>query len=233
MGAGVRVHVQNGSSHQVPAWAHDVDVVAVRGLRESTLDALAALEHDDVRFCDPPTAVLAVRDRAGVHARLSAVGVRVPGHRIISSWKAVRERAGHAPVVVKHLVGDVGRGARVVRSDREDLPVEPPFTGPYLAEEYIEARTELKLYRIGDRVATLRLPDGDGDATVIHTPGDLRRLAHRVAAALDLSLCGIDVRPGPDGPTVIDVNPFPSARRIPDSAASVADHLLTLARSST
>ncbi len=61
---------------------------------------------------------------------------------------------------------------------------------------------------------------------------DLRRLARRVGSALNLDIYGVDVVPGPDGPIVIDVNPFPGFRGVADAGTIIAGHILNVSRRS-
>jgi ribosomal protein S6--L-glutamate ligase len=223
-GAGVaaHVHVQDGED-ATPAWADDsVDVVALRGLRGSMLRALSRNETDGTRFVDPPSALLAVRDRASVHKRLAAADIAVPAFCRAASWDEVRRLAGSREVVVKSVSGEIGRGSRVLRSYDAVLPAESPFPGPDVLEDRVVAHGgESKVYRFGRFVATA-LPDG----TKPPGPERYRLLAERVAGALELSMCGIDILEGPWGPVVVDVNPFPSAHRIEEAVEMVSDHLL-------
>lgn len=228
-GVAVHVHVQDRAAG-IPDWIHDtVDVVAVRGWRSSMLRALLEAEEAGVIFADPPSSLLAVRDRGSVHDRLAAAGIAVPTFRRSTSWSEIRRLARSGQVVVKHASGEVGRGARVFRSRDASVPAEPPFPGPYLVENHVHTDTpEAKLYRFGNRVvAAPATPTG----TAIPITEPYTELAHRVAATLKLTTCGIDVLEGPRGPTVVDINPFPSARRIHGAAMLISAHLLDLAAS--
>jgi glutathione synthase/RimK-type ligase-like ATP-grasp enzyme len=225
LGATVRVHVQDRDGTLVPPWLLDADTVALRGLRDPTLRALLPAERAGACFADPPSAVLAARARASVHDRLAAAGIAVPTYRWVASWSEVAAIAAARRVVIKHASGEVGRGRHVVAAS-EVLPREPPFPGPYLVEDHVAADSpEVKLYRFGDRVVAARAAEG----TEVTVPEGHVDLAGRVGDALALSMVGIDVLHGPDGPTVVDVNPFPSARRIGPGAMLVSGHLLDLA----
>jgi ribosomal protein S6--L-glutamate ligase len=225
LGATVRVHVQDGDGTLVPPWLLDADAVALRGLRNSTLRALLPAERAGACFADAPSAVLAARERASVHDRLAAAGVAVPTYRCVASWSEVADVAAARRVVIKHASGEVGRGRHVVASSGVP-PREPPFPGPYLVEDHVAGDSpEVKLYRFGDRVVAARAVEG----TEVTVPEGHAALADRVGDALALSMVGIDVLDGPEGPTVVDVNPFPSARRIGPGAMLISGHLLDLA----
>lgn len=245
-GASPAVHVQDDDG-SLPPWADQVDVLALRGLHRRSLEAALALETAGVTCCNPPSATLAVRDRAHVHARLSAAGVAVPTWFPAASWQEVRSNVAEHPVAIKHASGEVGRGTRVLIHTTGTLPAAAPFPGPYVVEAYVPTdEPERKVYRIGDRVTSVPLRPGTGHGAAA-TPRPLRegptvpratedapdaraseleRVARRAAEALDLSICGFDVIVGPDGPVVVDVNPFPSCRRVSGAATSIADHLL-------
>lgn len=243
LGARVLVH----AGPQPPSWLPKADLVAVRGLSDETLGALVATEGAGVRYADPPSVVLAARDRAGLHARLRAAGIASPTHVPAADWEEVRRivAARSTPSVVKHHSGEVGRGAHVHHVVGGEVVGElAPFAGPYLVEDaVVDVRAELKLYLVGDRLAAFHLGDRDvprarGDNDAPRARGDngadrpldpdptLATLADRVADAVGLRILGIDVLVGRDGPAVVDVNAFPSCQRLPDPAGVLARHLL-------
>lgn len=221
LGDAVLVH----AAGNVPAWIDDADLVAVRGLSDELLRDLVANERAGVRFVDPPSAVLATRDRALLHDRLRALGVATPDHEPAPTWPDVERvvaRRG-VPAVVKHRSGEVGRGTRVHHVDPGAVPAHPPFPGPYVIEDAVpDIRTELKLYRVGSTMAAFEL--GAVDQPVAMDPA-MERIATRTCDAVGLAIVGIDVLVGRDGPVVVDVNPFPSCRRLPDPAGVLARHL--------
>lgn len=221
----VRVHVDDG---RVPAGLADADLVALRGLRTTTLHALEPLEAEGtVAFLDPPSSLLIARDRVRLHDALRGAQVPVPPARRASDWDAVRTVAAASVrgtgIVVKQRDMSVGRSAGVWIGRRADLGDTPPFAGPYVVEpELRPAGPELKLYGIGAHAAA-----------VVPATGELRplgsghrRLVARVAAASGLSILGIDVVTPVAGPMVVDVNAFPSCRRLPDAATRLTGHLL-------
>lgn len=219
----VRVIVQPRSGTLIPHGLADLDLVAVRGVRSSLLTALVVLRGVGTRFLDAPEDLLAVRDRFDVHERLGRVGLPVPWFRRFGEWSEVRALADDRRIVVKHIAGTVGRGARVWLSGTGPTPVAPPFEGPYLVEEFVRStRPELKLYRIGDHVAGVLAATGEN---VDCHPG-VTDLSHRVAATLGVSICGIDLLWADDGPRVVDVNAFPSCQRVVNGARLLSDHLL-------
>jgi glutathione synthase/RimK-type ligase-like ATP-grasp enzyme len=56
-------------------------------------------------------------------------------------------------------------------------------------------------------------------------------LALGATDAVALTVAGVDVLQGSEGPVVVDVNPFPSGKRLPEAAIPLADRLRSLAES--
>lgn len=222
-GVRVEVHVQDRDLAP-PVWLSRAHAVALRGLNTPMLRALQLADGAGrIRFVDTPGALLSVRDRAWVHDRLAGRGVAVPTHGCATSWSHVLESVEGTPVVVKAVSGVVGRGRQVIASRDGPLPRHAPFPGPYLIEEHVVTDgPEVKLYRFGRRTAALDAATGRRYAEL---PDGFEGLAERVADALGLTMCGIDVLEGARGPTVVDVNPFPSARRLEDAVSMITDHL--------
>ena len=226
----VRMHVPGPDGPAVP-WLTDTDLVALRGLDRRALVGLRAAEARGVRFLDAPAAVLAVRDRRGVSERLRAAGLPTPASWSAPRWSDVHDLAGRhgGRLVVKHADGTVGRSARVWISSGGRLPELAPFPGPFHVERHVgTGRRELKLYRVGAHTAGFALQEGT--ATTIEVDDHLRRLVTRATDALGLSLAGLDILVDDAEVFVIDVNAFPSCRRLSDGPERIAAHLVERAR---
>lgn len=230
-GAAVSVHVPR-PPYEMPAWLWRARVAGLRGLAPEALVAAQRLEASGVRCCNSAAATALVADRAALHRCLLRAGVPVPGAQAMTSWAQVRDLAADHSVVVKAVGGHRGRGAGVVIADPSQLPDTPPFDGPWLVQErVVHDGRDRKLYVIGARVAGLLAPQSpdSGPAEVFELSSRYHDLARRCGRATGLELYGIDVLEGPAGPVVVDVNPFPSCRRVPGAAASIAEHLLARA----
>jgi ribosomal protein S6--L-glutamate ligase len=213
------------------------DLLVPRGLGADALDALAALERDGVRACNPVAATAGVRDKLAARAQLVAAAVPVPDAAVCSTWEAVRRRAAASPcgVVVKDPAGSRGRGVRVLDPGRA-APAAPDGNGPWLVEDRVAGDgLDRKLYVVGEHVdGVLRcwpprdLADKRGRSL---TPDPLLRdTALAAARATGLALAGVDVVVGPDGPVVVDVNAFPGYKGVPGAAARIAALLDAAAR---
>ena len=60
---------------------------------------------------------------------------------------------------------------------------------------------------------------------------ELVELARRCGRAFGLTLYGLDLIEGPDGPVIVDVNYFPGYRGVPGAAERVAEQVERFARS--
>jgi glutathione synthase/RimK-type ligase-like ATP-grasp enzyme len=229
-GYAVRTHVPSRSDGP-PTWLGDADLVALRGLEHDALTTLAAHARDGaVRFLDAPDDLLAVRDRARTAARLTEAGLATPAHWHAVRWRDVEHRVSRqgGSLVVKHVDSTVGRGARVWLGPAHRLPERAPFAGPYhLERDVSEGRTELKVYRVGAHLAGFALRGGT--ATPTEVDDRIRAVALRATDALGLSLAGLDLLVDPATAFVIDVNAFPSCRRLPDAVTRITHHLATRA----
>ncbi len=218
----------------IPNMLYRSQLVVQRGLNVDQLVAAAMLEQAGIRCCNRIVATSASSNRAGVLASLSAAGVRVPKTSVVDTWTDVLAISRQQAIVVKDADGNVGRGQRVVIAIDGQLPGQPPFPGPFAVQEYIPNNgTVQKLYIAGKRVRGLIRNASPEQGAV--DPGipfdvdpDLKKLARRVSTALDLEIAGIDVLLSEDGACVIDTNPFPGFRNVPDGAKMIGDHLASL-----
>ena len=209
----------------VPASA--VDLVVHRGLSGEPAEAVTCLAARGVPLCNPADGVRVAGDRRALAAALSAAGLPRPRSLVAASWADALALERLRPVVVKP-VRPLGRGEGIVASQ---LPAEPVVGGPYVVEEFVaHDGIDRKLYVAGEAVFGLLKPSTLlAGHTTVGEPFDpdegLRALALAVVRAVGLHLAGVDVVIGPDGPTVVDVNPFPGYRGVDGAADAVATHL--------
>jgi ribosomal protein S6--L-glutamate ligase len=236
-GVDIAVHLPHTAPDPLPPWLFRADLVVNRGLSLVALMAAQRLEDAGVRCCNRVRATLAVRDRGWVVRRLTGAGLPVPATVEAATWGDLLAAAAGRSVVVKAGDGSLGRGAGVLIAELDRLPPEAPFAGPYLVQDRILGDGwDRKLYVAGDHVSGLlrpwfrRTPDALGEP---FSPDPiLVDLSCRVAATMDLDLCGIDVVVGPGGPVVVDVNPFPGFKGVPNAVCHIARHLTCAVRAS-
>lgn len=189
-------------------------------------------------------AIRAVRDKA-----LTALIAQQHGLPMPVTYAAARPElfaevpAEHFPLVVKPAAGSAGRGVRLVLGpdgltgpDAGGTAAGCEDEGLLIAQPYVpNSGTDLKVYCVGGEVfAAVRAsplrPELAVDERLVPLPREVAELAAEIGAVFGLDLYGIDVLLGPDGPVAVDINDFPSFRKVPDAVARVARAILDLAR---
>lgn len=206
-------------------------LVAHRGLRRDVLEGLAEIEGEGWRFCNAPRAALLVRDRPLLMDRLARHGLPAPAGRVVEAWPEARALSGSGrEVVIKAADGGRGRSAGVLLPAAGSLPADAPFPGPYLVEPFVaNDGWDRKLYVAGQACRGLLKPWPRDPATApvpFEVEPALAALALAAGAALGLEIYGVDVLIGAGGPTIVDVNPFPSFQGTEGAAELVAGHLV-------
>ncbi len=141
------------------------------------------------------------------------------------------------PLVVKPADGSSGRAVRLVPTPGHlaDLGPEMAGEGLLIAQPYVpNSGTDLKVYAVGGELyATERCsplhPGRPVRERQVVLGGEVARIAADIGTVFGLDLYGVDILLGPDGPVVVDINDFPSFRKVPDAVARVARAVLRLA----
>ncbi|WTG18202.1 5-(carboxyamino)imidazole ribonucleotide synthase [Streptomyces decoyicus] len=165
---------------------------------------LRALEADGIPVRPGPDALVHAQDKGVMRAKLDAIGVPCPRHRIVSDPADVERFAAEGagfPVILKTVRGGYdGKGVWVVRSSKE--AAEPFRAGvPVLAEEKVDFARELAANIVrsphGQAVAypvveSIQV-DGVCDTVIAPAPGldpelagQAQELALRIAQELDV-----------------------------------------------
>lgn len=222
----------------MPRSVFAANLVVQRGLDRSCLALASSLEHVSIQCENPILASQICQDRAAVMAALHAAGLSVPKTVVAPTWDDILIRSNGGPTVIKTLDGDAGRNATVLLSPSGALPPHPPFAGPFIVQDYVpNSATVQKIYVAGKDVrGLLRGSPLVPESPELHTnmpfeaDDELRDLATQVGSVLNLDIYGVDVIRRSDGPTVIDVNPFPGFRGIADAGKVIANHTLDISR---
>ena len=211
-----------------PIWLQDSNLIMQRGLGPAALRELSALEASGIRCVNGTAATVLCDDRAKLLEILNAAGITVPQSQGASTWNEASTMAGGKPVAIKALQAAIGRGAQVLLAPTGVLPPEQPFAGPYVVQQYLPGNpTVQKIYVAGKRTrGLLKASPLVASRTAIEAvqPFEVDRetskLSTQIADALGLEIFGFDLLYGPDGATVVDVNPFPGFRGIPTRAST-------------
>ncbi|MBL1078721.1 ATP-grasp domain-containing protein [Nocardia sp. 2] len=184
-------------------------------------------------------AIRGVRDKAAAAVIAAAAGLPVP-----PTWAAARLAdlarlpSARYPLVVKPADGSSGRGVHRVERPEELLALAGEFaeTSLVIAQPYVpNSGVDLKVYCVGGRLyGTERTSPLAGARTAPDRPvpltAEVAEIAARIGEIFGLDLYGVDIVLGPDGPVVVDINDFPSFRKVPDAVETVAAAVIDLAR---
>jgi ribosomal protein S6--L-glutamate ligase len=214
------------------------DVYLLRSHAPGTVAMSQHLEKEGAVVVNCWNATAICIDRVELSARAQAAGLpwpetcSIPGREAsslgVSSTDARAARAPRYPVVVKSRWSR--RGDLVQKVDSlgqfmqvwEAWPDEPLVIQSYVPNE----GADRKLYVVDDQVFGLlcpsRLSAGDPEDRVpIGVPEKWRALALQVGRALNLRAYGVDLVLSPEGPVIVDVNPFPGFRGVPGAAEAL------------
>ena len=220
----------------------DYDFYLLKSYTDLGLSLAAVLHEQGARILNPYPACAVLRDKVATAWRLRAAGLPTPPAWSTGDPGLLADRLQGGPLIFKPARGVHGAGIRIVRDERElgrfreELAERSRLREPLLAQEFVEgAGEDLKLYVCGAEVFGVRKAFSE---TSFHEDGrpcdvapELVELARRCGRAFGLTLYGLDLIEGPDGPVIVDVNYFPGYRGVPGAAERVAEHVERFARS--
>ncbi|MFI5754895.1 RimK family alpha-L-glutamate ligase [Streptomyces sp. NPDC051569] len=225
-------------SEAVRAGSHDAWVLKTvsGGPGLTLLEAAAAVGMTTV---NDARSIRGVRDKV-----LAAVVGRGHGLPMPPTYAAARPQSlaeipeAEFPLVVKPADGSSGRAVRLVPSPDRLARLTPELAGEgmLIAQPYVpNSGTDLKVYCVGGELyATERRsplhPDHPARERHVPLSAEIAGIVAGVGEVYGLDLYGVDVLLGPDGPVIVDVNDFPSFRRVPDAVVRVGRAVLELAR---
>jgi ribosomal protein S6--L-glutamate ligase len=179
-------------------------------------------------------ACLATRDKVLAAATLAAASIPAPRSLVAGQPGQFAARLAAGPLIVKPYRGAYGRGVTV--ADRPAaLPAADEHPEFAFAQDYLHpARTDLKVFGIGDEVFGVRKTFGADSFLHTGEPAalspEVESIVRRVAEAFGLELFGVDVAEDERGAYVFDVNSFPGFRGVPDAARRLAAYIERRAR---
>jgi ribosomal protein S6--L-glutamate ligase len=179
-------------------------------------------------------ACLAARDKVVAAATLAAANIPAPRSFVTGHPAQFAAHLATGPLIVKPYRGAYGRGMAVAERP-SDLPAAEEHPEFAFAQDYLkQARTDLKVFVIGDDVFGMRKPFGaesfldSGRPAVLSA--EVESIVRRVGEAFGLELFGVDVAEDEQGAYVFDVNSFPGFRGMPDAAGRLAAYIEQAAR---
>lgn len=200
-----------------------LDVLPTLDGVEPGLDLVARLEELGVRVLNRPEALLATHDKLVTAACLREQGVPHPRTEPVEPGGTLPEVS--LPCVVKPRFGSWGEDVHLchtaadVRRTLDEVAARPWWRRHgALVQEFVEsARSDLRIVVAGGRAvagATRTAAAGDwrtnvtlgGTLSRAPIPGAAAELALRAAAATGIDFGGVDLLPGTDGWTVLELN---------------------------
>jgi glutathione synthase/RimK-type ligase-like ATP-grasp enzyme len=199
---------------------------------------LQALGAGGITTINDAAAVRRVRDKAVVAATAHAQGIPFPDTYFVARPSLLDQVPFlQFPLVVKPASGGFGHDVRLVRTPAEAASLASNGTRHHLiAQPWIpNLGYDMKLYNTGGQVFAVRrrsslLGGRDEERELVGLTDELRELALRVGTVFGLDIYGVDVVEGPNGWVVIDVNDFPSFKKVPDAAQMVAASVVDIAQ---
>lgn len=230
------------------------DGVFVRGVPGGTLeqvvlrlDVLHALKLLGVRVYNDGRAIERTVDKAMTSFVLARAGIATPATWVTESETeardiAARETAGGRELVVKPLFGSQGAGLKRV-SGVAGLPPVAEYDGVYYLQRYIEPAAtgwhDWRVFVIDGTAAAAMTRYGKDWITNVSQGGrcepadlverdDLRSLAERAVAALEMDYAGVDLMRDRGGCThVVEVNGIPAWKGLQSvSRVNIAQRLV-------
>jgi ribosomal protein S6--L-glutamate ligase len=210
------------------------DLYVLRTVTDASLSVAGILEQQGARCVNPVAVSQACRDKARTTALLAGAGIPVPESWIVERPFQLASLLEDGPLVIKPLHGSQGHGVRVVWDLDELLEVSAAEV-PLLAQRYQPHQgRDRKLYCIGGQFFGVKrqwpatnYEQTQGEAFTI-TP-ELHAIALAVGQVIGTDLFGLDIVISRDHPYVVDVNPFPGFKGVPDAALRLADYIYAIA----
>jgi ribosomal protein S6--L-glutamate ligase len=172
-------------------------------------------------------------DRVELFTRAQAAGLPWPKTWSVSKLDVSSSCPGTAqppcfPVVVKSRWSRRGDLVQRVDSPGQLMQIGEAWPGePLVFQSYVpNDGIDRKLYVVDDQVSCLLCPSrlsagNPEDRLPISVPEEWARLALKIGRAFNLRVYGVDLVLSPEGPLIIDVNPFPGFRGVPGAAETL------------
>jgi ribosomal protein S6--L-glutamate ligase len=163
------------------------------------------------------------KDKVLAAMTLLRAGIPAPRSLVAAQADQLAAEVANGPLLLKPHRGYHGAGVRVA-----DTPATLPPAGAYpdlvFAQDYLAgARTDLKVFVIGDEVFGVRKAFGPDSFLQAGEPvllsAEIENIARHCGEAFGLGLYGLDIAEDETGLYVLGVNYFPGYRGVPDGRA--------------
>jgi ribosomal protein S6--L-glutamate ligase len=212
----------------------DADLYLLKSDTEMALSVATAIEELGGRVLNRASASALAKDKIVAAAILHRACIPTPRSLAASRPAQLALQLSAGPLIFKAHRGYHGVGLAVA-DHAQAVPADDAYADVVFAQTYLRgARTDLKVFVIGDEVFGVRKPFAagsflrDGEPSPISP--DIEQIAHRCGKAFGLELYGLDVAETAEGPSVVDLNYFPGYRGVPEAARRLADYIVKAAR---
>jgi ribosomal protein S6--L-glutamate ligase len=207
------------------------DLYILKSHTDLWLSLAGVLHQQGARLLNPYLPCIAAQNKIMTARRLHAAGVPIPRSWVTGNLNLLNVVAAGTPLVMKPFDGRRGNGVCIVNEPGEFASMPLPRR-PVLVQEFVPGcGEELKVAVVGTEVFATRQRRANGSTAAQRIPcavsPDVRRIALRCGEVSGLSLYGLDMIEGLDGPVVIDLNYFPSYRGLKDVAPVISDYIET------
>ena len=183
------------------------------------------IETQGVRAVNGRAASLACGDRSRLDALLRAGGVRMPR----SAATAAEVGQLNLPIVRKPKAASAPRDVQVLRQPPEQIDCERWFYQEMTAGDGVVCKVYCiagQTFLVEERDTDPAVPDATpGHRKAIAMEPPLAEVAHQVGRLTGLEVYGLDFVGPPGDRLLIDVNPFPSFRCLPQAADALWGYL--------
>jgi len=208
----------------------DHDLYVLKSGSDMALSVAGALDALGATTLNPYRTTLQCRDRVVVNRILQLAGVPIPETFVAVDVSRLGPLLEDGPLVVKPCRRSSGGAVQVVWDVEELQDLGSPGR-PVVAQRYHHSRGhDRKLYCLGDqlfgvmRVWPVRTSEDKVGEPFTVTP-ELREIALLCRQALGIELFGLDIIVSDGQPYVVDVDPFPGFKGVPDAALRLADYI--------
>jgi ribosomal protein S6--L-glutamate ligase len=214
--------------------AVEADLYLLKSDSELAFSLATALEGLGARVLNGCSASARAKDKVLAAMTLLRAGIPAPRALVAARADQLAADVANGPLVLKPHRGYHGAGVKVADTPAT-LPPADAYPDLVFAQDYLAgARTDLKVFVIGDEVFGVRKAFGPDSFLQAGEPArlsaEVERIARRCGEAFGLELYGLDLAEDESGLYVVDVNYFPGYRGVPDAAARLARYILSVAR---
>jgi ribosomal protein S6--L-glutamate ligase len=208
----------------------EADLYLLKSDTELALSLALALEAMGAVVLNRARASALAKDKVQAAIALQHADLPIPRSWAAAYPSQLAAAVTSGPLIFKPYRGYHGAGVAIARTPAS-LP--PPHSYPELvfAQDFLAgARTDLKVFVIGDEVFGVRKAFSTDSflqtGAPVSLPPHVKEIALRCGQAFGLELYGLDIAETEDGAVIIDVNYFPGYRGVPDAARRLTDHIL-------